>query len=99
MFLFDWSDKTSLSDPRQIRFFVFESNKSTTSVPTRYVSWVVVDSPKPSPPPPNLLPHPQPPPKAVVVGVESLVTLRHLHRHDGNIPTRFSLSPTLRCQR
>ena len=34
MFLADLADKASLDDPRQISFFVFESNRSTTSVPT-----------------------------------------------------------------
>ena len=34
MFLSDLSDTVSLDDPRQTSFFVFESNRSTTSVPT-----------------------------------------------------------------
>src|SRR5580704_11103850 len=35
----------------------------------------------------------------VVVGVESLVTLIHLHCHDGNIASGFHLLPAFRCQR
>ena len=34
MFLSDLSERVSLADPRQMRVFVFESNKSTTRVPT-----------------------------------------------------------------
>ena len=50
IFLSDLSDKVSLADPRHISFLVFESNRSTTSVPTLYVSSVVVASPNPPPP-------------------------------------------------
>src|ERR1700722_2771091 len=62
MFLVDLSDRVSLAEPRQISFFVCALNRSTTSVPTLYVSSVVVDSPKEPPKPPHPL-HPQPPPK------------------------------------
>jgi hypothetical protein len=51
MFLTDLSDKASLDDPHQTSFFVFESKRSITSVPTLYVSSVVVDSPNPPPSP------------------------------------------------
>ena len=52
MFLSDLFEMVSLADPRQKSFLVFASNKSTTSVPTLYVSSVVVAPPNP-PPPPN----------------------------------------------
>ena len=37
--------------------------------------------------------------ETVVVSIESLVTLIHLHRHDGNIAARFHLRPTLGRER
>src|ERR1700722_3528482 len=63
MFLSDLSDSVSLAEPRQISFLALVSNRSTTSVPTVYVSSVVVDVPKPSPNPLPQRRQPQPPPK------------------------------------
>ena len=37
--------------------------------------------------------------ETVVVSVESLVTLIHLHRHDGNVSARFHLCPAFPSQR
>src|SRR6266850_451609 len=59
MFLLELLESVSLELPLHRSCFVFASNRSTTKVPTLYVSVVVVASPKP--PPPNRL-QPQPPP-------------------------------------
>ena len=59
MFLSELLESVSLEVPLQISCFVLVSKRSTTTVPTLYVSVVVVASPKP--PPPNRL-QPQPPP-------------------------------------
>src|SRR5580692_1317922 len=62
MFLSELLESVSLELPLHTNCFVFASKKSTTKVPTLYVSVVVVASPiPPKPPPPNLL-QPQPPP-------------------------------------
>src|SRR6266404_1889569 len=59
MFLSALLESVSLEVPLQISCFVLVSKRSTTTVPTVYVSVVVVASPKP--PPPKRL-QPQPPP-------------------------------------
>src|SRR6476646_3318195 len=59
MFLSELLESVSLELPLQISCLVLESKRSTTTVPTLYVSVVVVASPKP--PPPKRL-QPQPPP-------------------------------------
>src|SRR5580704_9776850 len=59
MFLSELSESVSLAAPLQISCLVFVSKRSTTTVPTLYVSVVVVASP--NPPPPKRL-QPQPPP-------------------------------------
>src|SRR5271154_4977505 len=59
MFLLELLEIVSLELPLHTSRFVFVSNRSTTNVPTLYVSVVVVASPKPPPPKP---PQPQPPP-------------------------------------
>src|SRR5258708_36651038 len=62
MFLLELLESVSVELPLHTSCFVFASNRSTTKVPTLYVSVVVVASPRPpKPPPPNRLP-PQPPP-------------------------------------
>src|SRR5277367_210907 len=59
MFLLELLEIVSLELPLHTSCFVFVSNRSTTNVPTLYVSVVVVASPKPPPPKPL---QPQPPP-------------------------------------
>src|SRR5277367_2300179 len=59
MFLLELLEIVSLELPLHTSRFVFVSNRSTTNVPTLYVSVVVVASPKPPPPKPL---QPQPPP-------------------------------------
>src|SRR5229473_2076284 len=59
MFLSELLESVSLAFPLQISCLVLVSKRSTTTVPTLYVSVVVVASPKP--PPPKRL-QPQPPP-------------------------------------
>src|ERR1700756_3512064 len=61
MFLSELSESVSLELPLQISCLVLVSKRSTTTVPTLYVSVVVVASPKP-PPPKRLKPHPPPKP-------------------------------------
>src|ERR1700680_2222555 len=60
MFLSELLERVSLSEPLQISCLVLVSKRSTTTVPTLYVSVVVVASPKPPPPKRR---QPQPPPK------------------------------------
>src|ERR1700722_12369927 len=60
MFLSELLESVSLEEPRQISCLVLVSNRSTTTVPTLYVSVVVVASPKPPAPKRR---QPQPPPK------------------------------------
>src|ERR1700681_1079262 len=59
MFLSELLESVSLEAPLQISCLVLVSKRSTTTVPTLYVSVVVEASPKP--PPPKRL-QPQPPP-------------------------------------
>src|ERR1700730_2357681 len=59
MFLLELLESVSLVVPLQINCLVLVSKRSTTTVPTLYVSVVVVASP--NPPPPNRR-QPQPPP-------------------------------------
>jgi hypothetical protein len=58
MFLLELSESVSLAAPLQISCLVLVLKRSITTVPTLYVSDVVVASPKP--PPPKCL-QPQPP--------------------------------------
>src|ERR1700730_17536518 len=60
MFLSELLERVSLSELLQISCLVLVSKRSTTTVPTLYVSVVVVASPKPPPPKRR---QPQPPPK------------------------------------
>src|ERR1700757_4130659 len=90
MFLLELLESVSLELPLHSSCLVFASNRSTTKVPTLYVSVVVVASPKPPAPEPSPAPASSEP---VVKRIQGLLTLRCLDGYDGNIPSRIHLGP------